>query len=502
MSKTETERKGVQINVAYLTKMILSKWWLIVLSAVLFGLLGFTAAEFLKTVTYSSKISFVVSNRQQDEDEEVYSNSDLNASITLANTYKYILSSRTMCEKVSQTCSYNTTPEEVGRAMNMSTVTGTNIIVMTITTGSAAKSYDYALAVIRNYGEVVEKIGYPQSSIAVCELPVAATRANANISALMYLLVGAFAGVVLALIVIMAMNLTRNTIQSTEDIHSSLDLRVIGQVSKTVPRGGKNGSPNLLINSGNVGFSFVETFKAMRTKVESMASKKNYKVFLVSSARENEGKTTVAANLAIALAQNGHSVLLIDADLRKPSVCQMLELSAGKENRGHGLADILSGISTIEQAIRYVEKHKIFLLASSNAVADPAELLSTPQMDKAIRAMRAEFDFVIIDTAPAGVVTDASILTNYADATILVIREDFSSVDKITRAIDDLSVGKADVAGCIYNNVSIGADRSDGRRRYGRRYGYGGRYGYGYGGYGYGGYGYGYGYGYDTENKS
>ena len=496
MSNTESERKGVQINVAYLTKMILSKWWLIVLSAVLFGLLGFTAAEFLKTVTYSSTISFVVSNREQTEEDDAYSSSDLNASITLANTYKYILSSRTMCERVAQTCSYNTTPEEVSRAMNMSTVTGTNIIVMTITTGSSAKSYDFAQAVIQNFGEVVEKIGYPQSSIAVCELPVAATRANTDISAFMYLAVGAFAGIVLALIVIMAMNLTRNTIQSTDDIHSRLDLRVIGLVARTIPRGGKNGSQNLLINSGNVGFAFVETFKAMRTKVESMASKKNYKVFMVSSAGENEGKTTVAANLAIALAQNGHSVLLIDADLRKPSVCKLLELTTGKENRGHGLADILSDASTFEQAIRYVEKHKIFLLASNNAVADPAELLSTQKMEKAIRAMRSEFDFVIIDTAPAGVVTDASILTNYADATILVIREDHSSVEKIVRAIDDLSVGKADLAGCIYNNVSVGEDNSYGRRRYGRRYGYGygRRYGYGYG--------YGYCYGYDNENKT
>lgn len=484
MSSTENERKGAQINVAYLAKMILSKWWLIVLAALVFGAVGFAVAEFTKTITYSSTISFVVTNRQPSMEDDAYSSSDLNASITLANTYKYILRSRTMCEKVAEASSFDVSADEVRSAVSMRTEAGTNIIVMTIATSSAAKSYDLALAVIREYGDVVQQIGYPASSITVCELPEEARRANADISVLMYLLIGAFVGVMLALIAIMLMNLSRNTIQSTDDIHSRLDLRILGLVAKTSPRGGKtNAQRSLLINSGLVGFSFVETYKAIRTKVENLAGKKNQKVILISSASAGEGKTTVSSNLAIALAQNGHSVLLIDADLRKPTVCRYLGLTGGKENRGHGLEDVLSGTTTLEQAIRYVERHKIFLLASSNGVADPAELLSMPQMEKLIRAMRSEFDFVIVDTAPAGVVTDASILANYTDAAILVVREDYSSVEKIMNAIDDLSAGKAELVGCVYNIVSIGAERTYSRRygrRYGREYGY-----YGYGGYGY-----------------
>lgn len=496
-NNTKTDRKGAEINVAYLVKMILSKWWVIALAALLCGSIGFSAAELTKTVTYSSQISFVVSNRQTlDSEEPAYSSSDLNASITLANTYKYILSSRTMCEKVAKSCSFNTTAEEVSRAISLNTVTGTNIIIMTVTTESAAKSYDYALAVMHNYTDIVESSGYPNSSITVCESPVAATAANTNISALMYCLVGAFAGAILALIVIMILNMMRNTIQNAEDIHTRLDMRIIGLVLKTQPRGSKNiGDKALLMDEGAVGFSFVETYKAIRTKVENIAAKKGHKVFLVSSAGENEGKTTVAVNLAIALAQNGHSVLLMDADLRKPAVCKTLSLT-GKENRNHGLPDILSGNDSFERAIRYVEKHKIFLLGGSSAVSDPAELLSMPQMERAIRAMRKEFDFVIIDTAPAGLVTDASILANYADATLLVIREDYSSVERIHSTIDDLSAGKAEIVGCVYNNVSVGTSRNQRYNHYNNRYG---RRGYGYGSYGYG---YGYGYGPEDNKKN
>ena len=281
MSNTENTRtNGIQINMAYLAKMILSKWWVIVLAATVFGSIGFATAEYTKTVTYSSKISFVVSNRQPSLEGDAYSSSDLNASITLANTYKYILSSRTMCEKVAQSSSFDVSTDEVKSAMSLRTEPGTNIIVMTISTGSAAKSYDLALVVIQQYGAVMQQIGYPGSSITVCELPEAATRSNSNISALMYLMVGAFAGVLVALIAILVMNLTRNTIQSTEDIHSRLDMRILGLIGKTSIRGGKTRTQRgLLINSGAVGFSFVETYKAIRTKIEGLATKKNQKVF-------------------------------------------------------------------------------------------------------------------------------------------------------------------------------------------------------------------------------
>ena len=414
MSNTDNAASGVQINVAYLVKMVLKKWWAILLSILLFGAAGFGFAEMTKTVTYSSNISFVVTNRQlpNENSEAFYSSSDLSASITMANTYKYILQSRTMCEKVSQACSYQMSAGAVKSCITMNVVANTNIITMTITTGSAAKSYDLAMAVVNHYKDIVEKSGYPNSSIAICEYPIAAERPNTNVSVLMYFMVGAFAGAMVAIIIIMIQNTLRNTIHSVDDIKNRLDVRILGVVGKTVARGGKGASKNLLMNGNNTGFSFVETFKVMRTKIESVSAKNRDKVFMVTSAGESEGKTTVSVNLAISLAQNGHSVLLIDADLRKPSVCKFLGMTNARENKGHGLEDVLSGGSTMEQAIRYVERHKIFLLGGTASVADPSEMLSMPQMDKLLRTMRTEFDYVLIDTAPAGVVTDASVLAN------------------------------------------------------------------------------------------
>ena len=112
-------------------------------------------------------------------------------------------------------------------------------------------------------------------------------------------------------------------------------------------------------------------------------------------------------------------------------------------------------------------------------------------MHKVIKAAREEFDYVIIDTAPAAVVTDANILSNFADAAILVVRENFSACTRIRGVIDDITSAKAELIGCVFNNVaSDGVRGAYSKYKYGYGYGYGRRYGYGYGGYGYG-YGYG-----------
>lgn len=484
-------QNGIEINVAYLAKIVLTKWWVFLLVGVFGVSSGFLTGELTKAPTYTSSISFVVANRPLST-EESYSSSDINASITMANTYKYILSSRTLCEKVAATCGIpDITVEYVRKAIAMSTVSNTNIIVMDIKTNSSAKSYNLAVSVIENFGSVVEKAGFTNSTLSVCELPNVPVNPDANISGIRYAVIGGFAGIVISLIAILVSNLMKDTIQSVEEIGSRLDINVLGVVSKAYRKNAKKNKKSayddpILMNNRTAGFAFIETYKALRTRVEALSAKHKYKVFIVSSTGEGEGKTTVATNIAISLAQNGRSVLLIDADLRKPSICKMLGLTNVKENKGHGLPDVILDTGSFEKAIRYIEKHKIFLLAGTSAVSEPTELLSTTQMERIIKAVRSEFDFVIIDTAPAGVVTDASIITNYADALIMVIREDQLPVAKIRSALVDLSNGKAQIIGCVYNNVTPTSikrlyshySRRNVNGRYGYEYGYGYRYSY------------------------
>ena len=474
--------KGVEINVVFLLETVLKKWWLLVVSAILTGALGLGLAVVTNTPTYTSDMSFTIYNQ---EASNVVSSVDINSSVMMANTFEYILKGRTMLERVADSCTFEITAEEIAESMTVSVQADTNVIIISITTDSTDMSYGIANGFAKCYQDVVQ-YAYPNATLQMYETPNYPDEPDISKSPMRYSVIGAIAGFALAFISVVITNAVRDTVQTVEDIQDKLESNLIGTVGSVRMKGKKNGKgQRLLITDRSLGFAFIESYKAIRTKVETFCARKSHKVILVTSAGENEGKTTFSMNLALSLAQNGNSVLVIDADLRKPAVSKFLNLNVSPE---YDLASVISGKTELSDAIKFVEKHKLFILTTARSNDEPTEILSSQQMAKVIKAAREEFDYVIIDTAPAAVVTDANILSNFADAAILVVRENFSACTRIKGVIDDITSNKAELIGCVFNNVA-----SDGVRGVYSKYKYG--YGYGYGSrYGYGGYGYGYGY--------
>ena len=473
--------KGIEINVLFLLEKVLKKWWLLLISAVLVAAIGWGCAYATTTPTYTSNLSFTVYNK---EATDVNSSSDISSSIMMANTFKYILEGRTMCERVAQVSGYGMSASAVSACMDAEIQSNTNIIIVSVTTKSPEQSYAIATAMANCYSEIVD-YAYPNATLQMYEEPFLPTSPNQQTSYTLYTVVGAVVGFAIAFIALFIANAAHDTIQTVDDITVKLDANLIGTVDDVQNKKKKNKPRRLLITDRTLGFSFIEEYKAIRAKVESYCKRNEHKVIMVTSANENEGKTTVAVNLALSLAQNGKSVLVIDADMRKPAVCKFLNLNVSPDC---DLANVIIGKTELSDAIKYVEKYKLFILATVQVNDEPTEMLSSQQMNKLIKAAREEFDYVIVDTAPASVVADANILTNFADASILVIRENFAASGRIRGVIDDISSNKAELIGCIYNGASVSGVR-----------GAYGKYRYGYGGYGYGrGYGYGYSY---SENE-
>lgn len=475
--------KGIEVNVLFLLERVLKKWWLLLVSAVLVAGIGWGYAYATTTPTYTSNLSFTVYNK---EATDISSSNDISTSIMMANTFKYILEGRTMCERVAQNSGYDITASAVAGAMKVEVQSNTNIIIVSVKTTSPEKSYAIATSIANCYSEVVD-YAYPNARLQMYEEPLMPTNSDTQTSYTLYTVVGAVVGFALALVAILITNAVHDTIQTADDISVKLDANVIGSIDNVKNKKKKNKQKRLLITDRTLGFSFIEGYKAIRTKVEAYCKRNDHKVIMVTSANENEGKTTVAINLALSLAQNGNSVLIIDADMRKPAICKFLNLSVSPDC---DLANVISGKTELSDAIKYVEKHKLFILATVQVNDEPTEMLSSQQMNKLIKAARAEFDYVIVDTAPASVVADANILTNFADAAVLVIRENFAASGRIRGVIEDISSNKAELIGCIYNGATVSGVR-----------GAYGKYKYGYGGYGGYGRGYGYGYGY-SQNKS
>lgn len=460
-------------------------WKFIVIMSVVLVLAGFGVAKLTYEPTYTSKITFSASNKEQTIVGAAQSSSDLNASATLAKTFGYVLKTDDLLSKVASSCGYkNISARDVYAWTSVTAVEDTPIIKVNIRTPDAKLSQGIANAYLNNYTDVV-KLAFPNTALTVIDAPKQAARADkTNIFVklpTLFLFIG-----LAAYVVFLYLNLLlQDTVKSSDDIRNKYGKKVLASIA-TVKRTGENkkNQKAILISEERSGFQFIETFKMLRTRIENIKKTKGYKTFVVTSALENEGKTMTSINLALALAENGNNVLLIDADLRKPAV----GLALGIDTKGDkGLPGIINGERKITESIKYSDKYRLYLLMIETPIENPSEVLSRKETREFIENEKKEFDYIIIDTAP-GIVTDSAIISSYTDASILVVRSDYAPSKRLNHTIDALSTsGSGELIGVVYNN---------GRKRNKKSNSSG--YGYGYGSYGHYGYGkksYGYGYG-------
>jgi capsular exopolysaccharide synthesis family protein len=287
----------------------------------------------------------------------------------------------------------------------------------------------------------------------------------------MALALGLFAGTGLALL----REWKDQSLRSTEEISALLGLPVLGAIPSM--RALKNGSAGhdrrIQLDPDS---REAEAFRTLRTAVFFGAPKDEARKILVTSAAPGEGKSTVTSNLAIAIAQAGQRVLLIDADLRRPMQHKIFKLN----RQAKGLSAVLAGQMSLEEAIERTPVENLHLLTSGPDVPNPAEMLNSESFARLLEQMTAAYDRILIDSPPVIAVTDPLILAAQADVTILVLRAESSTRRVSMQAREALASVDARVLGVAVNDVRHKA----------------GRYGY-YSGYGY----YYYSYGDDGEKK-
>ncbi len=194
-----------------------------------------------------------------------------------------------------------------------------------------------------------------------------------------------------------------------------------------------------------------ESYRALRTSLLLSSLGAPPKVIMVTSARPQEGKTTTSINSAIVLAQKGVRVLLVDADLRRPSVHKTLGMGPRS-----GLSNVLTGSATLEQTITpSTILPNLFILPAGTPPPNPAELLASSNMKDVLAELRGQYDHVVIDTPPTLSVTDAVVLSPRVDAIILVIRSGHTTKQALRRARDILMQVNAHVTGVLLNAVDL-----------------------------------------------
>ena len=394
----------------------------------------------------------------------------------MAATFPSILTSGVLQERIRDHLGVSYIP-----AVSVTASESTSIIVMSVRDSDPQRAHDVLNAVITYYPEIAEYVVGPTTLILLDETGVPAEPDNPR-SITGPAKKGAMMGAMIWAALVAVSALLKSTIHSEDELKQVLNAPCLGQIP-TVKLPGRSSCP--LVTRHSKQPAFAESVRLLRIRVQkAIGSKRN--VLLVSSAIPGEGKTTVSSNLAASLALHGKKVLLVDCDLRNPSVAKALDISSTQS-----LYDFVTEKASVREIIVPSGIENLSVISGGEGCQDnAAELLSHEKTAALVKACRRLYDYVILDTPPCSLLADASEIAEVADCGLLVVRHDFASKSQIIDGAQRLTDAGLPLIGCVFNSVH--QNLTD---RYSYGYGYG--YGYGSGGYGkYGSYG---GYGADAE---
>ncbi|MBK7084106.1 MAG: polysaccharide biosynthesis tyrosine autokinase [Flavobacteriales bacterium] len=292
-------------------------------------------------------------------------------------------------------------------------------------------------------------------------------------------------GIVLSLLVVFVRVMFYDRIENAEQLKGVVNMAVFGEIIAS-----EKAEENYVVVDTDPKSAITESFRTVRTNLEYLpgGGVGVGKVVLITSYRPNEGKTFCSVNLSAILAKAGKKVLLLELDLHKPKVGKGLNMTSTQ-----GLSNLLVGHVDIPSVILATQVENFHVILSGPTPPNASELVLSKHMEELFDYGRTHFDYVIIDTPPVGLITDALVLMKHVDATLFVVNTRFANKDHLRSAMEVIQSNPVRNFGFILNGVRM----KKSKYYYNTNYGYGYRYAYGYGS----GYGYGYGYGYGRKRK-
>jgi capsular exopolysaccharide synthesis family protein len=262
-------------------------------------------------------------------------------------------------------------------------------------------------------------------------------------------------------------NLFNNKITNDTDIAKETKLSVLGEI-------GHNSSGKTIVAEQNSRTALSEQFRALRTNLQFLLKGKEHQVIMLTSSASGEGKSFLTINLGSTIAISNKKVVLVELDLRKPKITK--ELGLAKEA---GFTDYMISRLNKEDIIKSTSVHpNLFLISSGTIPPNPAELLLDKKTDELFAWLRTQFDYIIVDTPPAGVVIDPVLISKHADAAIYVVRQKYTLKEQLKMINEFKQTEKLPNLSLLVNDVKLS-------RVYGYKYGYKYGYHYGYGSNGY-----------------
>ncbi|MBK9276170.1 MAG: polysaccharide biosynthesis tyrosine autokinase [Flavobacteriales bacterium] len=291
-------------------------------------------------------------------------------------------------------------------------------------------------------------------------------------------------GIVISLIIVFIRVMFYDRIENADQLKAMVHMPVFGEIIAS-----DKAEENYVVVDSDPKSAITESFRTVRTNLEYLPGPQGTgRVVLVTSYRPNEGKTFCSVNLSAILAKAGKRVMLLELDLHKPKVGKGLNMTSTQ-----GLSNLLVGHVEPAAVVQPTQIENFHVILSGPTPPNASELVLSRHLEELFRYGRQHYDYVIIDTPPVGLITDALVMMKHVDATLFVVNTRFANKDHLTSAMEVIHSNPVRNFGFILNGVRM----KKSKYYYNTNYGYGYRYAYGYGS----GYGYGYGYGRRKRGK-
>lgn len=469
----------------YSVLLDVSKEWLsILLLTVAAVLISYMLLTNFRALNYATSATMVINN---DDDEQNVKTS------SATEVYENVYYGADSASRITGIFESKALKDTVAKELGLSSFSGTisaqtlgesNLLKITVRAVSPYISYREIESVLRNY-ERFSKDLVGGTELTVLERPKISERLEHPLQNLKYSIYAGILTFVAICGILALLSILRDTVHNSSEVEKKIDTKLLTTIMhETKHRRGRKriggDKASILITDPVTSFQYAEDMRKLAARVINEMTSHRQKVLMVSSVAENEGKSTISVNLALAMSQICKSVVLVDMDFRKPSLYKILNLQDGdfvelgeyiKENKTE---DQDAYKSTVSSMLYTVPGTDLCAILNRKAVPQAVEKHSD-YIKGIVEELKNQVEYIIIDTAPISLVSDAEELAVMADSSLVVIRQHWTEAREINDTIDALG-GKERVLGCVFNNVHKTA--LGGAVGYG--YGYG--HGYGYGG--------------------
>ena len=446
------------IDIKRILEIILSKKLLIVLILLFSILFGYAYSYYYKKPEYKSSVTILLVADENKTNKEL-TQTDLNINNGLISTYSSIAKSTNVVKKTIENLELNMSASSLQKKIDAKQIDSTQFLKISVTNANPELAKNIANELANVFTQQIKEIYNLQNISIVDEAEVESTPCNVN--HMKDIIMFAFAGLFLAMVSVVAIFMFDDTIKSEEDIEKNVKLKAIG----TLP---VDKEKNELIVKNNPKSQIVESIKTIRTNILYSTNKN---AILVTSCKQDEGKTWVINNLAVAFAQTGKRVILVDANLREESnKNDIFEI-----DKGEGLSDFIKEISednldNLQKSRNYIKETKIpnlHILQNGTIPPNPVELVSSRNMQKIIKLLKNMYDVVLIDGTSSIMVSDSIALSSMVDSTILIAENKKTKINdlkKVKKLIEDVH---GNILGVILNKA-----QTQKGKYYGKKYGY------------------------------